>query len=335
LQRSVDAAGIGIRLKPDNSIIEAVLNISGNDNPIEHTFVVSADGSLSHVTMRRRSTVPPDASPSTTNRSESHDGTRRPVNGAGTSLVIRTTESNSVPDLVPLKVGVPVYDLSVEGSPEFFANNILVHNSPLPQEGGQFVVDRFRRDFPMPKCTRFVRFWDKAGTLAGGNWTSGVLMGATEDNRFAVLDMKRFQLDSYNRDELILATAKEDGKDTTIGLEQEGGSGGKQSVEVSLRKMAGFAIRTIKPNRHIAKGGKAGRADPWSTQVNGSNVWLSFGRWNIDFIEEHRYFPFGRNDDIVDASVGAFTIIAQPLKRRVGGMTASTKYMNKGHKVYS
>ena len=201
-----------------------------------------------------------------------------------------------------------------------------IGNSPLPAEGGQFVTDRFRRDGPFPVCTRFCRFWDKAGTLGGGNYTTGVLLGADKENRFRLYDMVRVQLDSFARDELMLSTAKQDGKDVLIGLEQEGGSGGKQSVEISIRKMAGFNIKKIKPNRHQAKGGKAGRADPWSVQVNAGNVWITPGHWNKDLIDEHTYFPFGNFDDVVDACVGAFSLIAQPHKRRVGGMTPSDKF---------
>jgi phage terminase large subunit-like protein len=40
--------------------------------------------------------------------------------------------------------------------------------------------------------------------------------------------------------------------------------------------------------------------------------------WNLAFITELRYFPFGTHDDIVDASSGAFSkLIQKKIARRI------------------
>ena len=97
-------------------------------------------------------------------------------------------------------------------------------------------------------------------------------------------------------------------------VEQEPGSGGKESAEGTIRNMAGFSIRTDRPT-----GDKIHRADPYSVQVNNGNVLVYNGEWDVHaYIEEHRYFPFGTYKDQVDASSGAFNKLAgKRLARRV------------------
>jgi phage terminase large subunit-like protein len=42
------------------------------------------------------------------------------------------------------------------------------------------------------------------------------------------------------------------------------------------------------------------------------------GDWNKSFLEEHRFFPFGRYKDQVDASAGAFNkLAAKRIARRI------------------
>ena len=94
------------------------------------------------------------------------------------------------------------------------------------------------------------------------------------------------RFDSYDREKLIRSTAHDDG-DVLIGLEQEGGSGGKESTESTVRRLLGFNIRIDVP-----RGDKETRADPFSVQVNAGNVYLVPGEWNADYVDEMKYFPF-------------------------------------------
>lgn len=55
--------------------------------------------------------------------------TRKNANGVGGTLRRASPVSDFVESLAQLSHGVPVYNLEVDGQPEFFANGVLVHNS--------------------------------------------------------------------------------------------------------------------------------------------------------------------------------------------------------------
>jgi len=189
--------------------------------------------------------------------------------------------------------------------------------NPLPTGGGMFKADRFvivKHLLPGDPVVRRIRFWDKAGTSGGGAWTVGVDMGLTRAGRYVVFDVIRGQWDSYSREAVILRAATMDGRGVEVGLEQEPGSGGKESAENTVRMLAGYRVRVIRVDTK-----KVDRADSFSVQVNGGNVILIDGDWVAKFVEEIRYFPAMRIKDQVDAASGAFNILAVP-KRRCGAL---------------
>jgi predicted phage terminase large subunit-like protein len=69
--------------------------------------------------------------------------------------------------------------------------------------------------------------------------------------------------------------------------------------------LAGFNIRSERPS-----GDKALRAEPYSVQVEAGNVKLLRGKWNKEFIDEHKTFPRGKLKDQIDGSSGAFGKLA-------------------------
>lgn len=185
--------------------------------------------------------------------------------------------------------------------------------SPIPMGGGMFKTDRLVFDNPPPlsQFTQLVRYWDKAGSAGKGCFTVGALLGRAKDGRIWILDIVRGQWDSAKRESVILQTAQMDGKDVLIGIEQEPGSGGKESAESTVRRLLGFRVRVDKPT-----GDKAMRADPFSVQVNHGNVSIKQGAaWVLDYVEEMRYFPSSRYMDQIDASSAAFATLAQPVRR--------------------
>ena len=107
---------------------------------------------------------------------------------------------------------------------------------------------------------------------------------------------------SQEREDIIRATAEADGRSTNIWIEQEPGSGGKESAEGTIRNLMGFVCKADRPT-----GDKVYRADPFSVQVNNGNVQLLRGDWNSEFKEELRFFPFSKYKDQVDAASGAFS----------------------------
>lgn len=190
---------------------------------------------------------------------------------------------------------------------------------PVPLGGGMFKVDRIHMEQAAPKLSEFVeitRFWDKAATRDGGAYTAGVKMGKDTQGRFWWLGVVRGQWESGARENMLVSTAASDGYRPIVGLEQEPGSGGKESAEASAKRLAGkgYRVRIERPT-----GDKALRADPLSVQVNLGNAYMVAGPWNAALKEELQFFPLSTYKDQVDASSGAYLILTRA-KHRVGGL---------------
>lgn len=186
---------------------------------------------------------------------------------------------------------------------------------PSPPGGGMFQVDMMHITDRPPashEIAMVVRYWDKAGSSNKGAYSVGVKMARLKNGKFVVLDVKRGQWSSDKRESIIRATAEADGQRTIIWIEQEPGSGGKESAENTVRNLAGFRVYLDRPT-----GDKIFRADPWSVQVNNGNVMLLRAEWNKAYKDEHRYFPFGTYKDQVDASAGAFNKLVRYKQARV------------------
>ena len=176
---------------------------------------------------------------------------------------------------------------------------------PAPRSGGFFDWQNIEIVQAVPKLKKVVRYWDKAGTDDGGAFTAGVKMGLGIDGMFYVLDVVRGQWSAPKRERTMKQTASLDGKLVKIWIEQEPGSGGKESAESTIQNLAGYVIKAER-----ATGDKAVRAEPYSIQVEAGNVKLLVGSWNQQFIDEHKTFPQGTYKDQIDASSGGFNKIA-------------------------
>lgn len=193
---------------------------------------------------------------------------------------------------------------------------------PVPLGGGMFHTDDLRLgQLPPNNFKRIVRAWDKAGTASGGAWTVGCKMGIDGDGRFWILDIVRGQWDSFKREQVVKNTAQMDGKHVVVIFEVEPGSGGKESAENSVRNLPGYRIRTYKPG--ASEGSKQTRADPFSSQVNGGNVYLAPGNWHGTFIDELKHFPNSKYKDQVDAASIAFIFLDRKLIV-LGGMPVNS-----------
>jgi len=176
--------------------------------------------------------------------------------------------------------------------------------NPVPLEGGMFKVENLQYEKVAParrKFKRVVRFWDKAGTGGDGAYTVGIKMGWDLGGRFWILDVVRGQWEAFTREKIIKNTAKMDGPEVEIGVEQEPGSGGKESAQNTVRNLAGYSIVADLP-----RGDKVFRADPFAVQVNGGNVIILIAPWNLEYINEMQFFPFAKFKDQIDASSAAF-----------------------------
>ena len=191
-----------------------------------------------------------------------------------------------------------------------------IGQDPTPPGGGMFKVDNYSIIATLPPANQFihtVRYWDKAATVGAGAYTVGVKMSSLSGGRWVIEDVKRGQWGTHERERIIKQTAMADGVSTVVWVEQEPGSGGKESAEGTIRNLAGFVCKAERPT-----GDKAFRADPYSVQVNVGAFLLLNGMWNREFIEEHRFFPFSTYKDQVDAASGAFTrLVGKKVARRV------------------
>jgi predicted phage terminase large subunit-like protein len=160
-----------------------------------------------------------------------------------------------------------------------------------------------------PIDTMWVRYWDKAGTDALENpsaaYTAGVKMGySPTTGRYYVGHVARGQWGEFERERNIKQCAELDTSSVTIYVEQEPGSGGKESARHTvIHTVPGFACYADR-----VRGDKYFRARPFAAMVQALNVSLIRGPWNEAYLSElHNYDPTADGwKDQVDGSSGAF-----------------------------
>jgi len=179
----------------------------------------------------------------------------------------------------------------------------LYQQRPIPEEGEFFAVDNLAvKD--VPDVGQKVRAWDLASTK-GGDWTVGVRMGRTRDNKFAIEHVLRFRGRPDEVEDRILETARADGRTVRVALPKDPGQAGVHQVLSLTRLLAGFDIKSSPET-----GDKVTRARPFAAQCNVGNVSLAGGGWVDGYRDELRSFPHGKYDDQVDASSRAFMELA-------------------------
>jgi predicted phage terminase large subunit-like protein len=174
----------------------------------------------------------------------------------------------------------------------------------VPEGGAMFHRDWFKIVPEAPADAQVaVRYWDKAGTDGGGDFSVGVLI-VEHNGVWYVVDVIRGRWSIHERNSIILQTASHDRQrfdDPLTVVEQEPGSSGKESAMFTIRQLAGMRVRADK-----VTGTKFARAQPFADQCEAGHVCLVQGQWNMRFIEELSVFPAGDYDDQVDAASGAF-----------------------------
>ena len=202
--------------------------------------------------------------------------------------------------------------------------NALYQQRPRPREGGMFKQQWFQivPDLPHRKDLKFCRYWDKAGTKDAGAHTAGVLMAVTQ-GRYFVVDLLMGQWSSGEREKIIRQTAVLDSQEYSeyghyyVGVEQEPGSGGKESAENTIKNLAGFSAF-----KDRVSGDKILRAEPLAAQAEAGNLFMLEGRWNRRYIDIMTAFPTGTIKDPVDASSGSFSFLVSrgPQVRHLRGL---------------
>jgi predicted phage terminase large subunit-like protein len=195
---------------------------------------------------------------------------------------------------------------------------------PAPRGGGMFQKHWFPIVDVAPAQGSRVRGWDLAATdPAPGkrpDWTAGVKMSRGPDGIFYIEDVVRFQGAGHKVEAAIINTTKQDNAWSMtackVRLPQDPGQAGKSQAQYLARQLPGFIV-VIKP----VSGAKTLRAQPFASQAEAGNVRLIRGPWNAAFLDELSGFPFGSNDDQVDAAADAFNELA--LERQVATKTST------------
>lgn len=173
----------------------------------------------------------------------------------------------------------------------------------------------------VPRIANRLRYWDKAATEGDGCYSAGVLLARSPDGLFWIEDVVRGQWSSHQRNQAILQTAQLDHLKyghVPQWVEQEPGSGGKESAEFSVRLLAGLSVK-IDPVRQD----KLVRMLPFADQVEAGNVCCLQADWTTDYLAELAAFPRGKHKDQADATSGGFNKLAlQPTDPMAVGLPA-------------
>jgi predicted phage terminase large subunit-like protein len=191
---------------------------------------------------------------------------------------------------------------------EYQQNPILVGGGVLPIEKIRVIPIFDRREIK-----RSVRAVDKAGTDDAGAYTAAVLMHQMKDGRYVIEDVVRGQWSALERERTLKTVCDADrswlgrlGIVYKVVIEQEPGSGGKESAEATSRNLAGHRVILYKPT-----GSKEVRAEPFACQVQNGNMWLVAGAWVQDFLTEAETWPQSQYLDQIDAASMAFNELTQ------------------------
>jgi predicted phage terminase large subunit-like protein len=195
---------------------------------------------------------------------------------------------------------------------------------PTDASGFLFKLDQFKI---VPAAPAFESgdkvglYWDKAGTQDGGDWTAGVVLMIKPNGQIFVMDVTRGQwgIDQRNQVlELKSRLAASRWPKLRIWIEQEPGSGGKESAEFTIKQLAGLRVEA-----HRKSGSKLDCWEPWASQVNAGNVHLVEASWNDAFIQEHVDAPHGEHDDQIDAAAGCFSRLVAHKQRNLAAWLAA------------
>lgn len=161
-----------------------------------------------------------------------------------------------------------------------------------------------------------IRYWDKAAsTSKTSKFTAGVRLAYGADGIVYVENVVRGQWTTGERRAVMRQTAQMDGRDTLIGIEQEPGSSGLDSVQDDIRLLVGYAVFADRPS-----GDKDTRLMPFAAQAEAGNVRLLAGEWNQEFIDELTSIPNGRYRDQADATAGALNRLVEAIEAPAEGI---------------
>lgn len=188
----------------------------------------------------------------------------------------------------------------------------LYQQNPQPKEGGIIKVKLIEKimintlpAYNLEKA-RTVRFWDLAmSSEDSADYTVGVKMCEWGD-KILILDVVRKQIEWPEVPALIMATALRDGKRVHIGVEKVAYMSRAVKDIAKARHMREFIVNGFPPEHD-----KFTRALPFAARVGEELVMCAIEKWTDSYLSELASFPFGANDDQVDATAGAYMMLSR------------------------
>lgn len=174
----------------------------------------------------------------------------------------------------------------------------------------------------IPDYAQRVRYWDLASTdpskRKGKNkrepdWTVGFKL-AHAQGIYWIEDIVHVQKSPKEVEDIIKATAQQDGYSCAIRMEQEPGSSGAITIDHYSRNILnGYDFIGV-----TSTGSKIERARAASAAAQSGRVLVSQRCRNITaFLDEAELFPYGNHDDTIDGYSGAFNYFRAPALPRV------------------
>ena len=157
-----------------------------------------------------------------------------------------------------------------------------------------------------------LNYWDLTATekteFNDPDWTVGIKLGRDRSGGYWLLDMVRRRANPGDVEQLLLDTARQDGKRVRIGFGQDPGQAGKSQALHLVRALSGFTVTPVRET-----GDKLTRFGPFSSQCRAGNVKIRRGTWNEELFRALEGFPDLAHDDEVDACSGALEMLNPPM----------------------
>ncbi len=191
----------------------------------------------------------------------------------------------------------------------------LLHGDWTMQAAGK-IIKSFWLEITqsVPVQCLWLRFWDTAGTEYDGtndpDYTAGVLLGLESNGMIHIKDVVRARITPRKVEQLMQETARIDGFDVPIIIEEEGGGSGKAMADRYVREvLKGYDVRMFRPT-----GAKEHYLRPLAAQAEAGNVQILEADWNSDFLLEADTLGQtgkGFHDDQWDAAAKAYNVAVQ------------------------
>jgi predicted phage terminase large subunit-like protein len=163
----------------------------------------------------------------------------------------------------------------------------------------------------VPAGLTWKRFWDLAVSESEtADYTASVKGAMDAQGNLYLAEGIHGRWEWPKARQLIGDTCKVDGVECEVGLEQVAAWKGVVDDVLSLRDLAKYRIRGVKPEG----GDKVARALPWSARAQRGQVRLVTGSWINSFLDHCVAFPEGKRDWI-DAVSGLVQMLADDTPR--------------------